>query len=133
MDFTNEFCDLSVGDAWSPRFEALGGGHSVITTRERRSWRNSSRTWSAAGLLATEPEDPAASLAMHGHMLDFKKRGSYIRNRWRRRRGRAAPWYGLRPEPLPAARVAVEGVISALFLIGGTRAARRVLAGCRRR
>ena len=33
MDFTNEFCDLSVGDAWSPRFEKLGGGYSVITTR----------------------------------------------------------------------------------------------------
>ena len=33
MDFANEFCDLSVGDAWSPNFEAQGGGHSVITTR----------------------------------------------------------------------------------------------------
>ncbi len=25
MDFANEFCDLSVGDAWSPRFEKAGG------------------------------------------------------------------------------------------------------------
>ncbi|MCX6998398.1 MAG: hypothetical protein NTV49_15255 [Kiritimatiellaeota bacterium] len=56
------------------------------------------------------------------------KSGSYMRNRWRRRRGRAAPWYGLRPEPLPASRIAVEWVIAALILVGGTRAARQVLA-----
>jgi coenzyme F420 hydrogenase subunit beta len=64
---------------------------------------------------------------MHGHMLDFKKRGSYIRNRFRRRCGRAAPDYGLRPAPLPASRWAVELVVSFLFLVGGTRAARKVL------
>ena len=35
MDFTNEFADLSVGDAWSPIFEAEGGGHSVVVTRTK--------------------------------------------------------------------------------------------------
>ena len=126
MDFTNEFCDLSVGDAWSPRFEVLGGGHSVITTRTPEMERiifEMERT----GLLKTEPEDPAASLAMHGHMLDFKKRGSYIRNRLRRRFGRAAPDYGLRPDPLPKSRWGVELVIASLFLVGSTRVARKLL------
>ncbi|MDR1190732.1 MAG: Coenzyme F420 hydrogenase/dehydrogenase, beta subunit C-terminal domain, partial [Verrucomicrobiales bacterium] len=33
MDFTNEFCDLAVGDAWSPAFESKGGGHSVVLSR----------------------------------------------------------------------------------------------------
>ena len=127
MDFTNEFCDLSVGDAWSPRFEAQGGGHSVITTRTP-ALEEIVQDMERAGLLRTEPADPAASLAMHGHMLDFKKRGSYIRNRLRRRLGRAAPAYGLRPEPLPVARVAVEWVIAGLFFLGGTRCARRALA-----
>ena len=26
MDFANEFADVSVGDAWSPRFESQGAG-----------------------------------------------------------------------------------------------------------
>ncbi|TAN37971.1 MAG: coenzyme F420 hydrogenase [Verrucomicrobia bacterium] len=126
MDFTNEFCDLSVGDAWSPRFEALGGGHSVITTRTPEM-EAIIAAMERTGLLKTEPEDAAASLAMHGHMLDFKKRGSYIRNRLRRRFGRAAPEYGLRPDPLPKSRWAVEFVVSFLFLVGGTRVARKIL------
>ena len=35
MDFANEFADLAVGDAWSPIFESLGGGHSVVVTRTK--------------------------------------------------------------------------------------------------
>ncbi len=126
MDFTNEFCDLSVGDAWSPRFEALGGGHSVITTRTQVMEAVINEMCHDKLLLA-EPVDAAESLAMHGHMLDFKKRGSYIRNRLRRALGRAAPDYGLRPDPLPKARWAVEFVVSFLFLVGGTRVARKIL------
>ena len=33
MDFVNEFADLSVGDAWSPKYEKEGGGFSVVVTR----------------------------------------------------------------------------------------------------
>ena len=33
MDFANEFTDLSVGDAWSPKYEARGSGFSVVITR----------------------------------------------------------------------------------------------------
>jgi len=126
MDFTNEFCDLSVGDAWSPRFEALGGGHSVITTRTPVMEAVINQMCHDKLLLA-ESIDAAESLAMHGHMLDFKKRGSYIRNRLRRRFGRAAPDYGRRPEPLPKSRWAVEFVVSSLFLVGGTRVARKII------
>lgn len=79
MDFANEFCDLSVGDAWSPRFEALGAGHSVFTTRSREMEAVISEM-EKAGLLATEEEDPMKASEMHGHMMDFKKRGGYLRN-----------------------------------------------------
>jgi coenzyme F420 hydrogenase subunit beta len=120
MDFANEFCDLSVGDAWSPRFEAQRGGHSVITTRTP-AMEGIVREMIAAGLLTTEPIDQLKATEMHGHMIDFKKRGGYLRNQFRRRLGLAAPDFGMRPDPLPAARVAVELVISAVFLLGGTR------------
>ena len=127
MDFTNEFCDLSVGDAWSPRFESAGGGHSVITTRTDEM-EGIIRDMERSGLLVTTVEDPVETLAMHGHMLDFKKRGSYIRNRIRKIFGRRAPDHGLVPRPLPVSRVLVELVISGLFFVCGLRPARWIVA-----
>ncbi len=126
MDFANEFCDLSVGDAWSPKFEAEGGGHSVAVTRSAKMEAVITEMV-AAGQLALEPEDNLKATEMHGHMIDFKKRGGHIRNTWRRRWGRAAPDYGMRPEHVPASRKAVEFAISSLFVVGGTGLARGVL------
>jgi coenzyme F420 hydrogenase subunit beta len=127
MDFANEFCDLAAGDAWSPQFEARGGGYSVFATRTP-ALEEIVTTMERQGLLVTEPAEPLAAAAMHGHMLDFKKRGSYIRNRLRRLFGRRAPDHGLRPRPLPPARVAVELVIGALFGLAGTPPARWLVA-----
>lgn len=126
MDFTNEFCDLSVGDAWSPRFEKLGGGYSVITTRSPEM-ESIIAGMEKESLLTTTIEDAFKTLEMHGHMLDFKKRGSYIRNQWRRKTGRKAPDYGVRPAPLPVSRYCVEAVTSSIFLICGTKPARKLL------
>ena len=126
MDFANEFCDLSVGDAWSPKFEAEGGGHSVVVTRSAKMEAVIAEMV-AAGQLALEPEDNLKATEMHGHMIDFKKRGGHIRNSWRRRWGRAAPDYGMRPAQVPASRKAVELAISGLFVVGGTGVARGVL------
>jgi coenzyme F420 hydrogenase subunit beta len=126
MDFANEFCDLSVGDAWSPRFEAEGGGHSVVVTRSAKM-EAVVEEMVAGGLLALERVDDLTATEMHGHMIDFKKRGGHIRNRWRRRVGLAAPDYGMHPEKIPASRKAVEAAISGLFVVGGTGPARFVL------
>jgi coenzyme F420 hydrogenase subunit beta len=123
MDFANEFCDLSVGDAWSPRFEAEGGGHSVVVTRSAEM-ETIVADLVAQGKLTLEVVDPQTATEMHGHMIDFKKRGGYIRNRWRRALGLQAPDYGLRPEAIPLSRYAVELAISGLFVIGRTAAAR---------
>ena len=38
MDFSNEFSDLSVGDAWSPKYEKIGAGFAVIPL-EPGKWR----------------------------------------------------------------------------------------------
>ncbi len=127
VDLTNEFTDLSVGDAWSPRFESLGGGHSVMVTRSA-ALETVVREMEARGLLVTTPEDPMRALEMHGHMLDFKKRGGFIRNRMREFFGHKAPQYDIRPERLPRSRILVEGVVSGLFLFGSTRLARWMVA-----
>jgi coenzyme F420 hydrogenase subunit beta len=119
MDFANEFCDLSVGDAWSPKFEKAGGGHSVITTRSS-AMEKIICEMTGKGLLAVETVDELKATEMHGHMIDFKKRGGYIRNRLRRFFGRPAADFGLKPSPLPASRIAVELVISTIFFLAGT-------------
>lgn len=126
MDFANEFCDLSVGDAWSPRFEAEGGGHSVVVTRSA-GMEAIVQEMVSQGLLTLAREDDLKATEMHGHMIDFKKRGGHIRNRWRRRLGLAAPDYGMRPASIPASRKMVELAISVIFLIGRTWLARAAL------
>ena len=119
MDFANEFCDLSVGDAWSPQFERAGGGYSVITTRTREMEEIVARM-AAEGVLTVKPVEELKATEMHGHMIDFKKRGGYIRNRMRKILGRPAADFGMKPSPLPASRVLVELVISGIFILAGT-------------
>jgi coenzyme F420 hydrogenase subunit beta len=116
-DFTNEATDLSVGDAWSPQFEAAGGGHSVVVARSERAERVLA-VMQAAGELELELIPVREALAMHGHMLDFKKRGSFIRLAVQRFWGRSVPEFGYRPADLPFGRWLVEGVISGSFAIG---------------
>ncbi len=127
MDFVNEFADLSVGDAWSPVFEAQGVGHSIIVARTQ-PMASIIAEMEREGWLSLEEEDPLKASDMHGHMLDFKKRGGYLRNQWRRKMGRPAPDYGYRPAGIPLSRVLVEIVISSLFVVGRTAWARWVVA-----
>jgi coenzyme F420 hydrogenase subunit beta len=126
MDFANEFADLAVGDAWSPKFENLGGGYSVVVTRTPEM-EAIIKEMISLGLLTLQDEDPKKAGEMHGHMIDFKKRGGYLRNRARRATGMAAPDFGVRPFPLPASRVLVECIISSLFLFCRNPLARRAL------
>ena len=123
MDFANEFTDLSVGDAWSPRFESLGQGFSVVASRTSKMTAILEEM-STKGLLELESADVLEASAMHGHMIDFKKRGGYLRNQWRRKAGLAAPDYGLAPVGTDRSRVIVEVIISSIFMICRTPLAR---------
>ncbi len=126
VDFTNELTDISVGDAWQPRLEAKGGGFSVVIARSARG-EELLHAMQAAGQVALAAIELDEALAMHGHMLDFKKRGSFIRIQWRKLRGLPAPDYGYAPAHIPVARYGVEVVISLLFRVGRTRLARRLI------
>ncbi len=116
-DFTNEAADLSVGDAWSPRFERRGGGHSVIVARnaEARAVLDELRD---KGELMLEDIGVDEVLAMHGHMLDFKKRGAFLRLDAQKKKGLPVPDFGYAPETIPASRRRVEAVIGLLFAVG---------------
>lgn len=126
MDFANEFADLSVGDAWSPRFERLGQGFSVVASRSPKM-TTVLQEMTGAGLLDMEEVEVLEASSMHGHMIDFKKRGGYLRNRWREATFRRAPDIGLDPEPVDLPRVIVELVISSIFAVCRTAPARWVM------
>ena len=126
LDFVNEFADLAVGDAWSPKFEALGAGFSVFVTRTPEM-EAIIVEMKEKDLLELEDIDVFKSTEMHGHMIDFKRRGGYIRNQWRKKLGLAAPDFGFRPDPLPTSRYFVEAIISTVFLVAGTSFARFIL------
>ena len=126
VDFTNELTDISVGDAWNPQLETLGGGHSVVLARTARG-EQLLHAMQVQGQVALAAIGLDEALAMHGHMLDFKKRGSFIRIQWRKLRGLPAPDYGYAPAHIPRSRYGVEIVISTLFAVGRTRLARRIV------
>ena len=120
VDFTNELTDISVGDAWSPKYEKEGKGFSVILSRSEVG-ENILNNMMNEELLYGEEITIDEALDMHGHMIDFKKRGSFLRNK----RKTVQPFYGYEPIEIPMARKVVERILQVAFCIGGTNLARR--------
>ena len=61
---------------------------------------------------------------MHSHGYDFKKRGAFIRIRFRKMWLKTIPDYGYTLKRFPLKRVLMEVMISTLFRVLGTRLAR---------
>ncbi len=116
-DFTNEATDLSVGDAWSPKFESQGGGHSVVVARSEFAMKVLEEMKASEKVVLDSLDVPQA-LAMHGHMLDFKKRGAFIRLDVQKALGQPIPEFGYRPASIALSRRLVEVVITGSFMIG---------------
>ena len=126
MDFVNEFADLSVGDAWSPKYESEGMGFSVFVTRTSAMEKIVGEMLTK-GLIQAEDAERDEAISMHGHMLDFKKRGGYIRNRMRAFFGYSVPDYGYRPRKIALSRKLTELVISGIFLLAGNAFSRTLM------
>jgi coenzyme F420 hydrogenase subunit beta len=126
VDFTNELTDISVGDAWHPKYEKEGKGFSVVLARTEKGERllDEMRTHELVKLDEIPLQE---AMSMHGHMLDFKKRGAFIRMGWRRRTGKNIPDYGYRPDRIALSRRLAEIMIYSVFLVCGTRAARKAV------
>ncbi len=126
MDFANEFADLAVGDAWSPEFESQGQGFSLVVSRNKQM-NALLEEMQQNGILNLKPEPLESAFSMHGHMIDFKKRGSYIRNQTRKMLGMKAPDFGYKPASIGIKRILVEIVISTIFIVGRTSLSRLIL------
>ena len=123
VDFTNELTDLSVGDAWSPKYENQAGGFSVVLARSEKALILA-KEMENKGLLALEPVTHDEVLQMHAHMIDFKKRGSFIRIKILRLLRRKYPQYDYRPESIHFTRYFIELIISLFLLICSTKPSR---------
>jgi len=126
VDFTNELTDISVGDAWSPRFEKQGGGFSVVVARSQKAVKLLEQIQERK-LIVLDSCTVEDAMSMHGHMLDFKKRGTFIRLGWRKFLRQPSPVFGYEPKSVPASRRLVEVIIVIIVTICQTRISRRVV------
>jgi hypothetical protein len=78
----------------------------------------------AEGWLELMPMEIEASIAMHSHGYDLKKRGTFIRLKLMRLLGKTVPDYGYVLKGFGFSRVMMELVIDTLFVVLGTRLAR---------
>jgi len=122
-DFTNEFTDISGGDAWAPAYEERGKGFSLVLARSVAG-RDLLKEMEQEGWLDLSPVTEQECIDMHSHGYDFKKRGSFIRIRFRKLLGKDVPDYGYALRGFPLSRILMELVISTLFVALGTRPAR---------
>lgn len=122
-DFTNEFTDLSGGDAWAPVYEDRGKGFSILMARSEKG-EALIREMQEKGWLDLQDLTEKECIEMHSHGYDFKKRGGFIRIRFRRMRLKPIPDYGYNMGKFPLKRILMELVISGLFRVLGTGLAR---------
>lgn len=122
-DFSNEFTDISGGDAWAPVYEERGLGFSVVMGRSQQG-RQLLEEMERDGWLRLSPITEKECIEMHSHGYDFKKRGSFIRISFRKMRFGTVPDYGYTLRGFPLKRVAMEIIISTLFVLLSTRLAR---------
>jgi coenzyme F420 hydrogenase subunit beta len=125
-DFCNELTDISVGDAWSPKYESKRGGYSVIVTRSQNGLEILEKM-KGEGKLVLEETEFEELISMHSHMLDFKKRGAFIRLYRQKRKGQPIPEYGYWPDNIYFSRVMMESLSGLFFWFGSKRAGKWLL------
>jgi len=125
-DLSNEFTDISGGDAWAPVYEERGKGFSMVISRNDTG-KNILLQMEKDGLISLTPIALEEAILMHSHGYDLKKRGTFIRMRYRKWLGLPVPDYGYTMKGFSLSRHLMELVISGLFVILGTPFARRMV------
>lgn len=122
-DLSNEFTDISGGDAWAPVYEERGKGFSMVLGRTAEGMRIL-HEMEEKKLITLQPISGDEAITMHSHGYDLKKRGTFIRMKFRKWLGQTNPDFGYKLSGFPLSRYIMELMIDALFLILGTRIAR---------
>lgn len=125
-DLSNEFTDISGGDAWAPVYEERGKGFSMVISRSKKGQEILEQMLSE-GYLSLQHIDENEAITMHSHGYDLKKRGAFIRMKFRRMIGLPVPDYGYELKGFPLSRYLMEMIITPLFLVLGTPPARWIV------
>jgi coenzyme F420 hydrogenase subunit beta len=119
-DLSNEFTDISGGDAWAPVYEERGKGFSMVIARSGKG-QNILEQMQQQGVLDLQPIDENEAITMHSHGYDLKKRGTFIRIRYRKMLGLPVPDYGYTVSGFTFQRYAMEVFVNLMFLALGTK------------
>jgi coenzyme F420 hydrogenase subunit beta len=119
-DLSNEFTDISGGDAWAPVYEERGKGFSMVLARSFKGQEILDQM-QVEGAIRLQAIDENEAITMHSHGYDLKKRGAFIRMKIRKLFGIPNPDYGYTLKGFPLSRYLMEMVITPLFLVMGTR------------
>ena len=125
-DLSNEFTDISGGDAWAPVYEERGKGFSMVLSRSEKGQAILDEM-KQEGFLSLDTIDESEAIAMHSHGYDLKKRGTFIRMKFRGWLGKRNPDYGYTVKGFSLKRYAMEFVIDSLFIILGTGFSRFII------
>jgi coenzyme F420 hydrogenase subunit beta len=125
-DLSNEFTDISGGDAWAPVYEERGKGFSMVVCRTAKG-QDILDGMVKDNWLQLDQITENEAVEMHSHGYDLKKRGTFIRMRYRSWMGKPNPDYGYEFRGFSVNRYIMEMVIDAMFLVLGTRFARWVV------
>lgn len=125
-DLSNEYTDISGGDAWAPVYEERGKGFSMVIPRSGQG-QDILDEMVADGRLELMPVEEDEAIRMHSHGYDLKKRGTFIRLKFRKFFGQRVPDYGYELKGFSFSRYLMEMVISVMFLLLGTRPARHIV------
>jgi coenzyme F420 hydrogenase subunit beta len=119
-DLSNEFTDISGGDAWAPVYEERGKGFSMVIGRSVKG-QHILDAMQQQGILHLDTIEENEAIVMHSHGYDLKKRGAFIRIRFRKMFGLPVPDYGYSIEGFSFGRYLMEVMITLMFLLLGTK------------
>ena len=122
-DLSNEFTDISGGDAWAPKYEERGKGFSMVISRSEKGQQILDEMINE-GKLTIGAIDIEEAVKMHSHGYDLKKRGTFIRMKFRKWLGLKNPNYGYEIKGFSISRYLMELILGAMFLLLGTAPAR---------
>jgi len=125
-DLSNEFTDISGGDAWAPVYEDRGKGFSMVLSRSDKG-QEIINEMIKDGSLTLNSINLEEAITMHSHGYDLKKRGTFIRMKYRKWLGFENPDFGYINKGFSFGRHIMELIIGVMFLVLGTRPARFIV------
>ena len=126
-DLSNEFADISFGDAWAPEYEERGLGFSLAISRTEQG-DDLLELLKKDGIIELNSTTEEEMMSMHSHAYDLKKQGAFIRMAHKEKNGEKYPKYGYKiSSKFSRKRIFFEKFSSLIYFLFKTRIFRKVI------